>query len=141
MKTLKFAFDIYWPLGQYQLILPYYKASKAWVLPRFWISIHSYKKQAVKKNWGGILGLAWIKFAVASAVPILHFIFAKLKGPGNTKSSFEISWLLIEILRHLQNVFDTNVPIPGTAIRMRLWSFVTKSDRTDWAWIRSCRQY
>ena len=27
------------------------KAPKAWVLPRFWVSIHSYKKQPVKK-WG-----------------------------------------------------------------------------------------
>ena len=34
-------------------------------LPRFWVSIRSYKKQPVKKNWGRILGLAWLKFAVA----------------------------------------------------------------------------
>ena len=42
------------------------KAPKAWALPRFWVSILSYKKQPVKKNWGRILGLAWIKFAVAA---------------------------------------------------------------------------
>ena len=42
------------------------KAPKAWALPKFWVSICSYKKQAVKKIWGRILGLAWLKFAVAA---------------------------------------------------------------------------
>ena len=42
------------------------KAPKAWALPRFWVSIRSYKKQPVKKIWGRILGLAWLKFAVAA---------------------------------------------------------------------------
>ena len=41
------------------------KVPKAWALPRFWVSIHSYKKQPVKKIWVRILGLAWLKFAVA----------------------------------------------------------------------------
>ena len=49
------------------------KAPKAWTLSRFWVSIHSYKKQPVKKIWGRILGLAWLKFAVAA----LNW------GPGN----------------------------------------------------------
>ena len=35
-------------------------------MPKFWVSIHSYKKQPVKKIWGRILGLAWLKFAVAA---------------------------------------------------------------------------
>ena len=34
--------------------------------PRFWVSLRSYKKQPVKKIWGRILGLVWLKFAVAS---------------------------------------------------------------------------
>ena len=34
------------------------------LLSRFWISIRSYKKQLVKKIWGRILGLVWLKFAV-----------------------------------------------------------------------------
>ena len=42
------------------------KAPKAWALPRFWVSIRSYKKQPVKKIWGRILGLVWLKFAVAA---------------------------------------------------------------------------
>ena len=42
------------------------KAPKAWALPRFWVSIHSYKKQPVKKIWGRILGTAGLKFAVAA---------------------------------------------------------------------------
>ena len=42
------------------------KAPKAWALPRFWVSIRSYKKQPVKKIWGRTLGLAWLKFAVAT---------------------------------------------------------------------------
>ena len=42
------------------------KAPKAWALPRFWVLIRSYKKQPVKKNWSRILGLAWLKFAVAA---------------------------------------------------------------------------
>ena len=41
------------------------KSPKDWDLPRFWVSIRSYKKQPVKKNWDRILGLAWFKFAVA----------------------------------------------------------------------------
>ena len=42
------------------------KAPKAWALPRFWVSIRPYKKQPVKKIWGRILDLAWLKFAVAA---------------------------------------------------------------------------
>ena len=45
------------------------KAGKVWSLPRFWVSIRSYKKQPVKKFWGRILDLAWVKFAVA-ALPL-----------------------------------------------------------------------
>ena len=44
------------------------KAPKAWALPRFWVSICSYKKQLVKKTWGRIVGIAWLKFAVASLI-------------------------------------------------------------------------
>ena len=40
-------------------------APKTWALPRFWVSILSYKKQPVKKIGGRMLGLAWLKFAVA----------------------------------------------------------------------------
>ena len=36
----------------------------AWALPRFWVSIRSYKKQPVKEIWDRILCLAWLKFAV-----------------------------------------------------------------------------
>ena len=42
------------------------KAPKAWALPRFWVSILSYKKQPVKKILGRILDLAWLKFAVVA---------------------------------------------------------------------------
>jgi hypothetical protein len=42
------------------------KASKAQALPKFSVSICSYKKQLVKKIWGRILGLVWLKFAVAA---------------------------------------------------------------------------
>ena len=45
------------------------KAPKAWALPRFWVSIHFYKKQPVKKIGGRILGLAWLKFAME---PLYH---------------------------------------------------------------------
>ena len=41
------------------------KAPKAWALARYWVSICSYKKQPVKKLWSRILGLAWLKFAMA----------------------------------------------------------------------------
>ena len=41
------------------------KADKVWSLPRFCVSIRSYKKQPVKKICGRILDLAWLKFAVA----------------------------------------------------------------------------
>ena len=42
------------------------KAGKVWSMPRFWVSIHSYKKQPVKNYLGGILDLAWLKLAVAA---------------------------------------------------------------------------
>ena len=42
------------------------KAGKVWSLPRFWASIPSYKKQPVKKFWGRLLDLAWLKFAAAA---------------------------------------------------------------------------
>ena len=42
------------------------KAGKVWSLPRFWVSIRSYKKQPVKKFWGRVLDLALLKFAVAA---------------------------------------------------------------------------
>ena len=45
------------------------KDPEAWSLPRFWISICSYKKQPVKTIWGRILGLAWLKFTVA----VVHY--------------------------------------------------------------------
>ena len=41
------------------------KAGKVWSLPRFWVSIRSYKKQPVKNFLDRILDLAWLKFAVA----------------------------------------------------------------------------
>ena len=46
------------------------KAGKVW-LPRFWVSICSYKKQPVEKIWGRILGLAWLIFAVAPLLCIV----------------------------------------------------------------------
>ena len=42
------------------------KAGKVWSLPRFSVSIRSYKKQPVKKIWGRLLNLARLKFAVAA---------------------------------------------------------------------------
>ena len=42
------------------------KAPKAWALPRFWVSIRSYKKQLVKNIWGRVLGLAWLIFTLAA---------------------------------------------------------------------------
>ena len=51
------------------------KAGKVWSLPRFWISIHSYKKQPVKKFGGRILDLALLKFAVAA----LHNVKSTVK--------------------------------------------------------------
>ena len=42
------------------------KAGKFWSLPRFWVSICSYRKQLVKNILGRILDLAWLKFAMAA---------------------------------------------------------------------------
>ena len=42
------------------------KAGKVCSLPRFWVSMRSYKKQLVKKFGGRILDLALLKFAVAA---------------------------------------------------------------------------
>ena len=49
------------------------KAPKAWAMPRFLVSIRSYKKQPVKNIWGRILGLAWLKFAVAALCSVVCF--------------------------------------------------------------------
>ena len=54
------------------------KAFKAYALPRFWFSIRSYKKQPVKKNWGKILSLAWLKFAVAALINIHRILLSIL---------------------------------------------------------------
>ena len=48
------------------------KAGKGWSLPRFWVSIRSYKKQLVKNFWGRIMDLARLKFAVAALYAILE---------------------------------------------------------------------
>ena len=48
------------------------KAPKAWGLPRFWVPIHSYKKQLVKTIGGRILGLTCLKFAV-TPLGMMHF--------------------------------------------------------------------
>ena len=58
------------------------KAPKAWALPRFWVSIGSYKKQPVKKFWARILGLAWLKFLVA---PLIIDIYTVPLGDGVEK--------------------------------------------------------
>ena len=42
------------------------KAPKAWALPRFWVSIRSYRKKQVKKIQGRKLVLAWLKYIVAA---------------------------------------------------------------------------
>ena len=41
-------------------------AGKVGSLPRFRVAIRSHKKQPVKKFWGRILNLAWLKFAKLS---------------------------------------------------------------------------
>ena len=45
-----------------------HKAPKAWALHIFWVSIRTYKKQLSKKICGRVLGLAWLKFAVAALI-------------------------------------------------------------------------
>ena len=42
------------------------RQGKVWSLPSFWFSICSYKKQQVKKIWGRILDLAWLKLTVVA---------------------------------------------------------------------------
>ena len=55
--------SLYKPIAEWaQLARP---QAKAWALPRFWVLMRSCKKQPVKKIWGRIVGLAWLKFAVA----------------------------------------------------------------------------
>ena len=50
------------------------KAGKVWSLARFWVSIHSYKKQLVKKFLGKILDLDWLKFALVALTNTFHII-------------------------------------------------------------------
>ena len=42
------------------------KAGKIWSMSRFWVLLGSYKKQPVKKFWGRIMDLAWLKFTMAA---------------------------------------------------------------------------
>ena len=57
------------------------KEGKVRCLPRFWVSIPSYKKQPVKNFLDRILDLVWLKFAMAalgiknwSRVPNVHWV-------------------------------------------------------------------
>jgi hypothetical protein len=50
------------------------KEGKVWSLPRFWVSIRSYKKQPVKNFLGRILDLAWLKFAVGALLVAYHCV-------------------------------------------------------------------
>ena len=63
------------------------KAGKVWSLARFWVSIHSYKKQPVKNFLGRILDLAWLKFAVAA----LAMVGTLIAAPPREKLPSEIS--------------------------------------------------
>ena len=56
------------------------KAGKVWSLSRFRVSIRSYKKQLVKKFWGRILDLAWLKFAVVALLRIPICSILKIKN-------------------------------------------------------------
>ena len=56
------------------------KAGKVWSLPRFWVSMRSYKKQPVKTFLGRILDLAWLKFAVAALVFLTAYLVTMLEG-------------------------------------------------------------
>ena len=70
-------------------------APKVWALPRFWVSIQTYKRQLAKKIWGRILGLAWLKFAVAAlkqSMLVFKYICTDSKTWKNrrrSKSTFE----------------------------------------------------
>ena len=71
------------------------KAAKDWSLPRFWVSIGSYKKQPVQKVWGSILNFAWVKFEVASHpcapfnLPSTHPLFLGSDGPAGQFESMD----------------------------------------------------
>jgi polyribonucleotide 5'-hydroxyl-kinase len=82
------------------------KAPKAWALPRFGVSIRSYKKQSVKTIWGRILGLAWLKFALASLMVclfsfsgvIINTLAYKKENKGsiiNIAKAFEVDVILV----------------------------------------------
>ena len=75
------------------------KAPKAWALPKFWVSIRSYKKQPVKKIWGRILGLAWLKFAVGV---IYHLTPMTALGPSSYRNGKLLA--LISLYRIVENV-------------------------------------
>ena len=66
------------------------KAGKVWSLPRFWFSIPSYKKQPVKKIWGRILDLAWLKFAVAAMFCVLKPAYGAAINVGPRPA--QITW-------------------------------------------------
>ena len=50
------------------------KAGKVWSLPRFWVSIFSYKKQPVKTFLGRILDPSQLKFAVVALCRALDIV-------------------------------------------------------------------
>ena len=77
------------------------KAPKAWVLPRFWVSIHSYKKQPVKKLWGRIMGLAWLKFVAAPLYTTLNLHRIKYQNSirleeSSGSSIWQVFWGVIQ---------------------------------------------
>ena len=67
------------------------KTAKDWSLPKFWVSIRSYKKQPVKEIWGRILDLAWLKFAVAALFVKLLFCQTVARLYGSATETKQIS--------------------------------------------------
>ena len=68
-------------LNRYNRAVMAGKAPKAWALPTLWVSIHSYKKQPVKKNWSRIWGLVWLKIAMVALSMVAMAGKAPRPGP------------------------------------------------------------
>ena len=96
-------------------------ATAAKDLPRFWVSICSYKKEPFRKLWDRILDLAWLKFAVAALRILdheLHF-HPNPSWAGYTYSrGFMISTRLWDICNHKNKRFWTLI----SDIRIRGWT-------------------
>ena len=94
------------------------RAAMDWSLSRFWVSIRCYKKQPVKKIWGRILDLAWLKFALAALYNVGQTLglMCNLKFKSGILSIHKNFLADIKIMGHPDNALRVFMNFPPTLV-------------------------